>query len=518
MSANTRVTTSDGILEGKSVGDLFTWRGIPYAAPPVGPLRLRAPQPVEPWQGVRDATEWGNASVQHKRGTMLSPGKYQPSSEDCLTLNVLAPKRAADALRPVMVFIHGGAYTLGTSATPLYGGGSLVRRSLEDSDGIVYVSVNYRLGALGYLDLTQFSTPNRQFDANLGLRDQVAALKWVQRNIEHFGGDPSNVTIFGESAGGNAVTTLLATPAAKGLFHRAISESSAPGLVATHERATEWAREFAGYLGDDTEVAHALDTADVTELGRAGTKLAFSVLNKTPGLHPFGPVVDGDYLPKNPLDAYEDGSAHQVPLIIGTNAREGTLFPKVLDALPTNPERIDKLFALTDPNAKDDVLDAYPGYPSPSTAIDIGGDFTFWKPSIEVAEAHSHRAPTFSYRFDFAPRVMKWLGLDATHGFELFAVFGINGTTFGKIMTLPGGRSDFAAVTEHVQSHWLHFARTGTPLGSWPAYDADARLTMIFDSRTRVQRDPRRDRRQAWEGYRGYASQRTEPAADSATT
>ena len=194
MSANTRVTTSDGVVQGKPVGDLLTWRGIPYAAPPVGPLRLRAPAPVEPWQGVRDATEWGNASVQHKKGTMLSPGKYQPSSEDCLTLNVLAPSRPSSTPRPVMVFIHGGAYTLGTSATPLYGGGSLVRRSLEDSEGIVYVSLNYRLGVLGYLDLSQFSTEARQFDANLGLRDQVAALEWVQRNIAQFGGDPENVT------------------------------------------------------------------------------------------------------------------------------------------------------------------------------------------------------------------------------------------------------------------------------------------------------------------------------------
>ncbi|SNS43637.1 carboxylesterase/lipase family protein [Rhodococcoides kyotonense] len=511
MAFNTRIATSDGVVEGKTVGDLVTWRGIPYAAPPVGPLRLRAPQPALSWNGVRDATEWGNASVQHKRGTMLSIGKYQPSSEDCLTLNVLAPGRPSATPRPVMVFIHGGAYTLGTSATPLYGGGSLVRRSTKDGDGIVYVSINYRLGALGYLDLTQFSTETRQFDSNLGLRDQVAALEWVQRNISQFGGDPANVTVFGESAGGNAVTTLLATPAAKGLFAQAIAESSAPGLVGTHENATLWATEYLEFLGGD-DPAHALDTADVTQLGRAGTKLALTVATRTPGLHPFGPVVDGDYLPQNPLDAYVDGTAHDVPLIIGTNGREGTLFPKVLDALPTNPERIDKLFALTDPDAKAVVTEAYPGYPGENAAIDLGGDFTFWKPSLEVAEAHSRRAPTYSYRFDFAPRIMRLLGLDATHGFELFAVFGIGATAFGKAMTLPGGRKAFAEVTEQVQSHWLEFARTGAPLPSWPKYDEQSRETVIFDSRTRVQRDPRRDRRRAWEGYRGYASQKTEPS------
>ncbi|MET0196539.1 MULTISPECIES: carboxylesterase/lipase family protein [Nocardiaceae] len=513
MLANTRVTTVDGVLQGKTVADLVTWRGIPYAAPPVGPLRLRAPQPVAPWTGVRDATEWGNASVQHKRGTMLSVNKYQPSSEDCLTLNVLAPGRRSVGSLPVMVFIHGGAYTLGTSATPLYGGGSLVRRALKDGDGIVYVSINYRLGTLGYLDFSQFSTPTRQFDSNLGLRDQVAALEWVQRNISAFGGDPDNVTVFGESAGGNAVTTLLATPSAKGLFARAIAESSAPGLVATQDRATDWARQFVELLGDGGNVASTLDSADVKTLGSTGSKLALSVVKSTPGLHPFGPVVDGDFLPKNPVDACADGTAHAVPLIIGTNGREGTLFPKVLDALPTNPSRIDTLFALTDPAAKDVVLEAYPDYPQESAAIDVGGDFTFWKPSIEVAETHSRRAPTYSYRFDFAPRVMKWLGLDATHGFELFAVFGINETSFGKLMTVPGGRRAFQEVTEHVQSQWLEFARTGSPLPSWPKYDESTRETLIFDTRTRVQRDPRSDRRRAWEGYRGYASQKTEASA-----
>ena len=255
MAVKTRVTTTDGMIEGKPVGNLTTWRGIPYAAPPVGPLRFRAPQPTQPWQGVRDATEWGNASVQHKRGTMLAVGKYQPSSEDCLTLNVLAPSTPSTTPRPVMVFIHGGAYTLGTSATPLYGGGSLVRRSLQDGDGIIYVSVNYRLGALGYLDMSRFSTPERPFDSNLGLRDQVAALEWVKRNIAEFGGDPDNVTVFGESAGGNAVTTLMTVPAAKGLFAQAIAESSAPGMTTAKHRADQWASE-GGSTRDTQDAAH----------------------------------------------------------------------------------------------------------------------------------------------------------------------------------------------------------------------------------------------------------------------
>ncbi len=223
-------------------------------------------------------------------------------------------------------------------------------------------------------------------------------------------------------------------------------------------------------------------------------------------------MIDGDFLPISPVEAYANGTAHRVPLIIGTNAREGTLFRNFPPVLPTNPERITKLFSLTDPDAEAVVTSGYRGgYPNERAAIDFGGDFTFWKPSLEVAEGHSRHAPTYFYRFDFAPRSMKLLGLDATHGFELFAVFGISETLFGKALTLAGGRKAFSEVTEQVQSHWIAFATNGKPLESWPAYDEGDRKTLIFDTRTRVQKDPRSDRRKAWEGYRGYASQKLEP-------
>ncbi|AOW94253.1 carboxylesterase [Rhodococcus sp. WMMA185] len=499
LTTDTLVKTNEGLVRGKRVGDLVTWRGIPYAAPPVGSLRLRAPQPVTPWSGELDAREFGDAPVQNKKFTMLRPGKYQPSSENCLTLNVLA-KPGTSASRPVMVFIYGGAYAMGMSATALYGGQSLVRRG-----DIVYVSINYRLGALGYLDFTQYSTPERPFDSNLGLRDQVAALEWVRRNIAEFGGDPDNVTVFGESAGANAVTTLMATPAAKGLFARAIAQSSAPGLVTTADRAAGWASDYMSLLGtDDAHAAEALSTFPPSALGKVGDRLATKVASETPGLHPFGPVIDGDFLPKSPFDAFADGSAHRVPMIIGTNAREGTLFSKFLDALPTDADRIGRMFALTDPAAETRVTAAYLGYPEPDAAVNLGGDLTFWKPSLDLTQAHSAYAPTYSYRFDFAPRSMKWLGLDATHGFELFAVFDIADTLFGRGLTFPGGRRGLRTVTDTVQRHWLHFATSGKPLASWPRYDTKRRATFVFDAVTTVRDDPRRERRLAWEGYSGY--------------
>ncbi|NKS62666.1 carboxylesterase family protein [Rhodococcus hoagii] len=509
MRPSLDVTTSDGIVRGLRMGDLSTWRGIPFAAPPVGPLRLRAPHPVQPWTGVRDATEFGSAAPQSRMGTTLRPGKYQPISEDCLTLNIVAPAAPSAKPRPVMVFVHGGAFVLGTTAMGIYRGDRLARRG-----DVVYVSLNYRLGALGYLDFTEFSTPDRPIDANLGLRDQVAALQWIQRNIAAFGGDPDNVTLFGESAGGTSVTTLLATPAARGLFARAISQSSAPVLVGDATRARTWARQFLPLLGfdDPADATRALDAATPAELGKAGGRLGAKVLAETPGLHPFGPVVDGDFLPVAPLQAFTDGTAHPVPLIIGTNAREGTLFPKVMDGLPTDAARIDAMFALTDPAARDRVVAAYLGYPGVAAAIDLGGDLTFWKPSVDIADAHSAHAPTYSYRFDYAPRLLHRLGLGATHAFELFAVFGYGESAAGRALTAYGGRRGLRTVTDRVQENWISFARSGVPEPWWPRYDAENRRTLMFDVPTRVERDPNRDRRLAWSGYRGYLGEGTAEA------
>lgn len=501
MTSETLVTFADGTVRGTRIDDLVAWRGIPYAAPPVGPLRLRAPQPVEPWTGVRDATRFGNAASQRPRSAATGRrGVQVRPDEDCLTLNVLAPAGRVHAPRPVMVFIHGGAFTLGTSALSIYGGESLVRRG-----DVVYVSINYRLGSLGYLDFGAFSTDTARFDSNLGLRDQVAALEWVRRNIAEFGGDPDSVTIFGESAGGTSVTTLLATPAARGLFSAAIAQSPAPNLVVTADRAAQWGRTFVELLGADPDsAAQALLEATPVDLGRAGSRLGARTLRSTPGLHPFGPVVDGDFVPVPPLEAYSTGAAHRVPLIIGTNDREGALFPKFLDALPTNPRRIDAMFAATDPDAKDRITAAYPGYPDERAAIDLGGDLTFWYPALQVAQAHARFAPTYMYRFDFASRLLRWTGLDATHAVELLSVFDQTDEPVGRALTALGGRRDMRAVAAGMQRQWLHFARHGEPLPSWPGFDEKDRATMIFDAVTRVEHDPRRDRRLAWEGYRGY--------------
>ncbi|QDQ97002.1 carboxylesterase/lipase family protein [Tomitella fengzijianii] len=501
MALITEVETAEGRVRGRRYRDFLSWRGIPFALPPMGRLRFRSPRPMTPWEGVRDALSWGFAPPQMKFATMMGLGKYQPMSEDCLTLNVLAPAAPSARPRPVMVYIHGGGYVIGTSATMVYGGQGLV----EHGD-IVYVSLNYRLGPLGYLDFSEFSTPSRPIESNLGLRDQIAALEWVRRNIAAFGGDPDNVTVFGESAGGNSVVSLMSSPHAEGLFNRSISQSADAGVCYGRERSQRWARIFLDELGaEDGREVQALEAAGVRHLGKAGLSFMRRALEDEPGTLGYAPVVDGDVLPMAPLDAFVEGKTHRVPMIIGTNRREGALFRKFGDeGMPLTTDRVDLLFENTEPQLRERVLAAYPSYPSDGALTALCGDAMFWKPSLDCADGHAQTAPTYCYRYDYAPRLMDTLGLGATHATELVPVFGLGETTFGKSMTALGGARDLRGVSRRMQGHWLRFAREGAPMDTWPRYDAHERRTMIFDRRDRVVSDPRRERREAWEGFRGY--------------
>ncbi|QCQ90030.1 carboxylesterase/lipase family protein [Rhodococcus sp. SGAir0479] len=487
MTDDVDVSFADGVVRGRRRRDLLSWRAIPYAAPPVGRLRLRAPQPVAPWTGVRAATEFGSPAPQERRR----------GDEDCLTLNVLRRAEPSAVARPVMVYIHGGAHTAGTAAAPMYSGAALVRRG-----DVVFVSLGYRLGALGYLDFREFATPTRPFDVNLGLRDQIAALEWVQRNIAAFGGDPDNVTLFGESAGADAVMTLLCTPATRGLFARAIAQSPPPATSNGTALAARWAREFLAIADvPRADAARYLTTAAPGDLVRVASTLSARAADEVPGVRPFAPVADGRVLPEHPLEAFESGTDHRVPLLIGTNAQEGRIFPRMLDILPTDPTRIAKMFERTDPAIVRRVLAAYPGYPGRRAAADLGGDVVFWEPSLRCAHAHTRHSDTYMYRYDFAPPLLRILGLGATHATELPAVFGTRGPTT-RFTTALGGRRGLRVVTDTVQRHWLAFARTGRPLGDWPRYSVDGRETLIIDENCRVESDPLRARRVAWRGYR----------------
>jgi len=428
--------------------------------------------------------------------TALGVGKYQSMGEDCLTLNVTTPKRRRDEPMPVMVFIHGGGYLLGSSATPIYDGSALARK------GCVYVSVNYRVGALGCLDLSSLSTRDVTIEDNLFLRDLVMALRWVRDNIAEFGGDPDNVTIFGESAGAQAVATLLAVPAAKGLFAHAISESPASGLVGTPDVRASYADQFVHLLGaQGKDAATALLAAKPVALVNTLDALIKNAQTGMLGAFAVGPTSGTDYLPLDPVEAMRTGAAHAVPLIVGNNAHEGRLFTRWLKLLPTNEAMIEAMLGGLDVEQRERITSAYPGYPDEGACIRLGGDFAFGTAAWQIAEAHSTHAPTYRYRYDYAPRTFNWSGLGATHGTELFAVFDVYRTRFGSLLTAAADGRSARRVSDDVQSRWREFSRTGVPGDDWPAYTHADRAVMVFDRRSHVVYDPHAERREAWQGF-----------------
>jgi para-nitrobenzyl esterase len=491
-----RAQTTIGTVEGFTRDGVNRWRSIPYARAPLGRMRFRAPVPAQPWSGVRHCHGFTACAPQQRRYTLLGVGRYQPMSEDCLTLNVVTPETPSAEPLPVMVFIHGGGYILGSSATPLYDGAALARR------GCVYVSVNYRLGALGCLDLSSLSTPDITIDSNLYLRDLVLALRWVQDNAAQFGGDPDNVTIFGESAGACITAALLAVPAADGLFARAIAESPASGLVRPKEISAEFAKRFAALLGVSPEdAAETLLSVPAAQLVEAQHQLIDQGMENRLGAFPIGPVIGDDILPIDPVDAMRSGLAHRVPLIVGTNAEEGRLFTRFLKMLPTNKSMIEELLDDAGPDARERITAAYPDYPSTAACIQLGGDFAFSSAAWQLAEAHSTYAPTYLYRYDYAPRTLRWSGLGATHATELLAVFDVYRTRFGALLTAAADQRAALRVSDQVQRRWRSFSRTGVPGDDWPAYTHDDRAVMVFDRKCRVEFDPDPDRRMAWDGF-----------------
>lgn len=495
-----RATTTSGVVEGFARDGVNRWRSIPYAQPPIGPLRFRAPQPPRPWSGVRPCFSYADCAPQQRRYTMIAPGKYQPMSEDCLTLNVVTPRWSGPAPAhdplPVMFFIHGGGYILGSSATPLYDGAALARR------GCVYVSVNYRLGALGCMDFSSLSTPDIPLEDNLFLRDIVAALRWVRDNITAFGGDPGNVTVFGESAGAHAVATLLAVPDAEGLFHQAISQSPASGMVSTPEVAAEVAARFADRLhAGRGAAAKRLMTATPAELVRATDYVMKHSLTSMLGAAAVGPTCGEQYLPRDPFDAMRKGLAHKVPLIVGTNADEGRLFTKFLKLLPTTEHAIERVLSRTPAEVRERILAAYPHYPHPKACVEFGGDMIFSTAAWQIAEAHATLAPTYVYRYDYAPRTLHWAGFGATHATELLAVFGIYRSRVGAVLTAGVDQRVAVKVSHLVQTRWHEFARTGLPGDDWPAYNRDQRPVLVFDRHTHIEYDPHPHRREAWAGF-----------------
>lgn len=478
-------------VHGTSLDGVDMFRGIRYAEPPVGERRWRDPLPAEDGAGSVAATRFGPVAPQ-LTNPALNLGPDAVRDEDCLFLNVWRPA-GVDGRRPVMVWVHGGAYTFGSSSQPMYD----ARRLVTDGD-VVVVTVNYRIGALGFLDLSSFSTAERRFDGNLALKDILLALRWVQAHIAGFGGDPDRVTVFGESAGGGLVTTLLATPSADGLFSRAIAESSPATSMYGPARSRQVAEQFLREAGTDAASVRDLSISDVV---RAGMAVYSAVPTEAPGTLAFAPIVDGDLVPEAPVTVLKSGRGLPVPLMIGTNRDEASFFRYMKSPLmPVTRADIERMFAdmrAENPDvqlpAREDVLADYEGVRQRLLGLGIARDIAFRLPSLWIAEGHSAAAPVWLYRFDHATRSLDLIGLGATHGAELPYVWG-NFSTARKDPTFwLGGRRTAERISARVRTRWTAFAHGRAPDAAdappWPPYEPAARETLVIETEDRVAAD-----------------------------
>lgn len=505
MTDSPTVACAAGTFRGRASSDVAVWRGIRYAEPPTGARRFRDPVAVQP-AGEVDALVFGRIAPQ-ERLPVLDLGPDAAIGEDCLFLNVWAPVAPA-APRPVMVWLHGGAYTYGAGSQPVYDGTNLARKG-----EVVVVTLNYRIGGLGFLDLSSYSSADEVYDSNLALKDVLLALRWVQQNIAAFGGDPGRVTVFGESAGGGLVTTLLATPSAAGLFHRAIAESSPATSMYGPARARRVAEQFLREAGLDASTAAGVRDLAVDAVVRATSAVYAAVPTGAPGTLAFAPVVDGELLPEPPADVLASGRGLPVPLLIGTNRDEASFFTRMKSPLmPVTEDRIVAMFADMRAERPDlalpdraQVLQAYEGVRQRAVGAGVARDIAFRLPTIWIAEGHSRAADVWLYRFDHATRALDALGIGATHGAELAYVWG----NFHRGRVDPtfwlGGRQIAERVSDRVQARWIAFARGATAEGTidaahpiWPRYEIEDRATLVIDSVDRVENDLDAALRRGW--------------------
>lgn len=493
-----------GEARGYRDGGVYSWKGIPFAASTGGDMRFRSPDVPQPWSGVLDCERYGPIAPQ-SRNSPIGISSDMTIGEDCLSLNIWAPEPDGHK-RPVMVWIHGGAYVIGYSGQKIYDG-----RVLSETGNIVVVTLNYRLGALGFLDLSSFSTTADTFESNLGLRDQIAALEWVRDCIGDFGGDPDEVTLFGESSGGGSVTTLMTVPRAEGLFHRAIAQSPPATSVYGRERAAMVAERFLEILDVSSSGVGRLRQMPYEQLVEAAETVVGEIPTKVPGTLAMTPVVDRDLVPKYPVAAFQKGLSHRVPLIIGSNKDEPSIFRFMKS--PLMPVDDSAVRAMLEALAKDrpdleperlaEIAAAYPDLPKPSGAMALSRDAGFRMPVLWVAEAHAEHSATWVYRFDHATPMLKAARIGAGHATELPYVFGNFGTLGRDPSFWLGGRKGAIEVSGRIQRRWLAFAEHGVPAAldaskHWPQYEPGERATLLIDARDTVVSDPEGAMREVW--------------------
>jgi len=480
------VQIDSGLVRGLAVGeaaDVIAYRGIPYAAPPVGELRWKAPQPVAPWEGVLVCEDYGPVCPQPKFGKGVYEADRAPADEDCLYLNVWTPAGTPKGKLPVMVWIHGGGFTIGSGSMRYYDGQNLARL------GVVIVTINYRLGPLGFFAHPQLSAESEHgVSGNYGVLDQIAALEWVQQNIAAFGGDPDCVTIFGESAGSVSVCLLMVSPLAKGLFHRAIAESGAAQFMKRRLR------------GDNPrqESAEAMGLRLAQELGCDGADAIAKLRNKSPrelldtikpqilsalAGNKLYPMIDGYVLPDAPGKLFAEGKQHNVPLIMGSNAADGNIFAmgmpvKTAAAYKMYVRKLfrryaDRMLKLFPVESDDDVKAAYERL---LTVV------AFACPTRETLRQMSNvEANGYQYEFTRVPPLLARQGMGAIHGLEVHYVF----DNEAPRLSTPEDEE----LSRVISAAWVRFAATGDPSGDglqWPPYEQESAQYVEFGDEVKV--------------------------------
>ncbi len=468
------VSAPAGSVRGETVGDIATFKGIPYAAPPVGEMRWRPPAPPARWDGVREATRYGAACIQPTPVIQtIYSADIGTTSEDCLTLNVWTPSTTGQA--PVMVWIHGGALVTGSSKEPLYDGARLAQ------EGVVVVSINYRLGVLGWLAHPDLSAESpARISGNYGLMDQVAALEWVKRNIESFGGDPENVTIAGESAGGLSVLYLMASPIARGLFDRAIAQSAY--MISTPElreaRHGSPAAETAGATLARTLQAPSLRVLRGMDPQTLTDRAVMS------GFATFG-VIDGAVLPHQIVETFDRGEQAKVPVLAGYNAGEIRSLRMLAPAAPANAADYERTVRERYGDLADEFLRLYPSSDMQESILATSRDGLYgWTSERLVRSQTEAGRPSFLYLFDHGYPAANDAGLRAFHASELPYMFGTLERTPPRWPVIPD-TADERRLSDAMVGYWTRFVKDGLAVAEgapdWPAYGT-TRARMVFDT------------------------------------
>jgi para-nitrobenzyl esterase len=492
LSQIQNVKSTGGQLQGVVADGVASFKGIPFAAPPVGDLRWKAPQPAKGWTGVKKAGAYAPGCMQDP-SIVKMVGASVSVSEDCLYLNIWTAAKTAGEKRPVMVWIHGGAFVGGMTGTPMFDGTKFAQK------GVVLVSVAYRLGVFGFMAHPELSRESGKGSGTYGIQDMIAGLQWVKNNIAQFGGDPSRVTIFGESAGGIAVGMLSAAPRAKGLFQRAISESG--GSFAPPRIANE-----AGENVPSLKLAESNGEAFLKKLGAADIKAARALpaeqIQKAlgggmGGGSSFWPAADGNVLPGDPYELYEKGRFNDTPILAGTNSNEGGLFMRG----PATPASFEKQIRSGYGDRADVILNAYPHATDAEAArasADVFREFAFAWPTWAWARMQSQKGKgkAFVYYYDHRTPASPD---GANHAAEVTYVFG----NLGGPGSAPNPED--LALSNLIRSYWINFAGTGDPNGSglpqWPSFTERDQKVMFFNGTAGAKPIPNLEKLKAYDSY-----------------